>query len=120
MYAIRSYYVVNELHNYTSHVDYLAFDDHHDFSAKDMELLHERFNQIKAEKKIIVTTEKDAMHFKDLGNLTVEFKEALYFLPVKIKFLDEEGKLFNKKILGYVGENKSNRELHKRKNSGKS
>jgi tetraacyldisaccharide 4'-kinase len=60
------------------------------------------------------------MHFKDNAGLPEELKEALYYLPVKIQFLDNEGKLFNKKIVGYVGENKSNRELHKRKNSGPS
>jgi len=39
----------------------------------------------------------------------------MYYLPVQVKFLDREGKLFDKKILEYVGENKSNRELFSRK-----
>ena len=56
------------------------------------------------------------MRLKDLADLPDEFKSNLYYLPVKVKFLDEGGNEFNKKILNYVGENKSNRELHKRKN----
>ncbi|MCG6187483.1 tetraacyldisaccharide 4'-kinase [Maribellus maritimus] len=106
------------LGKYTSSLDTLTFPDHHHYSENDLRLIFRKFEKINSTRKIIVTTEKDAMHFKDISNLTVEFKEALYYLPVKIKFLDEEGRLFNKKILGYVGENKSNRELHKRKNSG--
>jgi len=53
-----------------------------------------------------------------MQGLDEQFKSVLYYLPVKVKFLDEEGEMFNKKILNYVGENKSNRELHQRKNKG--
>ncbi len=104
------------MEKYTNTMETLTFPDHHHYSENDIRLIVRKFEKINSTKKIIVTTEKDAMHFKDIKNLTVEFKEALYYLPVKIKFLDDEGRLFNKKILGYVGENKSNRELHKRKN----
>jgi tetraacyldisaccharide 4'-kinase len=100
--------LVNELHNYTSHVDYLAFDDHHDFSAKDMELLHERFNQIKAEKKIIVTTEKDAARLLHHPALKNELKSYLYALPIEVKILQNQEKKFNQNIIGYVRENKKN------------
>jgi len=96
------------LHNYTSHVDYLAFDDHHDFSAKDMELLHERFNQIKAEKKIIVTTEKDAARLLHHPALKNELKSYLYALPIEVKILQNQEKKFNQNIIGYVRENKKN------------
>jgi len=96
-----------------------TFPDHHYYPSNDIELIMNDFNEIKSKKKIIVTTEKDAMRFKDLPNLNVEFKNVLYYLPVRVKFLDEEGKSFNKKIINYVGENKSNRELYKRKNQRK-
>ena len=56
------------------------------------------------------------MRIKDMPNLPDDFKMNLYYLPVKIKFLDDGENEFNKKILNYVGENKSNRELRKRKN----
>ena len=56
------------------------------------------------------------MRLKDLPGLPENFKHHLYYLPVKVKFLDEGEYEFDKKILNYVGENKSNRELHKRTN----
>ncbi len=92
------------------------FPDHHYFTRNDIEIIISDFEKIKAKKKIIVTTEKDALRFKDLPDLNEAFRNALYYLPVYVKFLDGEEKLFNKKIINYVGENKSNRELYKRKN----
>ena len=90
----------------------LTFPDHHNYSGNDMKSIMDKFNGIKAENKIIITTEKDAMRFKDMADLSDEFKQALYYLPVKVKFLEQEKKSFNKKILNYVGENKSNRRLY--------
>lgn len=108
------------LNQYSKNIETLTFSDHYNYSAQDIQTIMNKFAALKAEKKIIVTTEKDAMRFKDNLGLTDEFKKVLYYLPVQINFLDEEKNAFNKKILNYVGENKSNRELHKRKNSGKS
>ncbi|WP_321371217.1 tetraacyldisaccharide 4'-kinase [uncultured Draconibacterium sp.] len=103
-----------------SHMETLSFPDHHSYNTGDINEIQKRFNKINSNKKIIVTTEKDAMRFKDMAEISDELKKAMYYLPVKIDFLKEEKKSFNNKILNYVGENKSNRELHKRKNSGKS
>ncbi len=104
------------LNNLTDELETLTYPDHHHYSEDDIRLIIRKFESLKSENKIIVTTEKDAMHLRSLKSLPEDFKVSLYYLPVKIKFLDNEGKLFNKKILSYVGENKSNRELHKRKN----
>jgi len=40
----------------------------------------------------------------------------LYYIPIEIRFINETENEFDKKILKYVGENKSNFELHSRKN----
>ncbi len=94
----------------------LVFPDHHYYTSEDILSISQKFESISSKNKIIITTEKDAMRLKDRDDLTDEFREALYYLPVKVMFLDDEGKSFNKKIFNYVGENKSNRELYKRKN----
>ncbi len=93
----------------------ISYPDHHNFSVEDIRNIMGKFQKLQNERKIIITTEKDAVRFMELPDLDEQFKQSLYYLPVKVKFLDEEGKLFNKKILNYVGENKSNLELHKRK-----
>ena len=104
------------LKQFADYTETLVFNDHYSFKNEDITKIMLKFESIDSANKIIITTEKDAMRLKDLANLTDEFKNELYYLPVKVKFLDNEGKEFNKKIFNYVGENKSNRELHKRKN----
>lgn len=108
------------LEKYSNRIENLVFPDHHNYSKKDIQSIIDKFAAIKVENKLIITTEKDSMRLKDFGEFPEELKNVLYFLPVKVGFLEEEKSSFNNKILNYVGENKSNRELHKRKNSGKS
>lgn len=97
----------------------LNFPDHHSYSDADIQKIMQKFESLPGKNKIIVTTEKDSMRFKDIMDLPEELKNKLYYLPVVVKFLNNEEKAFNKKILNYVGENKSNRELHNRKNKSK-
>ncbi len=108
--------VHNYIKQFSNRMEVLEFPDHHNYTSENILSVSQKFESINSENKIIVTTEKDAMRLKDREDLTDDFKAALYYLPIKVKFLDDEGKSFNKKILNYVGENKSNRELHKRKN----
>jgi tetraacyldisaccharide 4'-kinase len=108
--------IYSHLKQFSKKVEILSFPDHHYYSDSDIQSVMYKFEAIKSDKKMIVTTEKDSMRLKDLVNLPDDFKTNLYYLPVKVKFLDEGDNEFNKKILNYVGENKSNRELHKRKN----
>ena len=103
------------LKQFTSETEFISFPDHHNFTIADIRTIMGKFELLKSEKKVIITTEKDAVRFAELPDLDDRFKDSLYYLPVKVKFLDEEGKLFNKKILNYVGENKSNLELRRRK-----
>lgn len=104
------------LKQFAKKIEIRSFPDHYYFSDNDIQSILQKFDTLQADKKIIVTTEKDSMRIKDMPNLPEEFKSNLYYLPVKVKFLDDGENEFNKKILNYVGENKSNRELHQRKN----
>ncbi len=110
--------IQNYLKRYSAQIETLTFRDHHDYKDADIRAIANRFEAIQTEKKVIVTTEKDVMRLRNT-KLSDELQAAIYYLPVKVQFLEEEKKSFNKRILNYVGENKSNRELHKRKNSGK-
>ena len=70
--------------------------------------------------KIIITTEKDLTRLMVDQLVPLELRQKLYCLPVRVIFPGQENKVFDKKITEYVGENKSNHELHFRKNSNKS
>ncbi len=112
--------IPEHLKQFSGETEMLSFPDHHNYSQEDIRLIIRKFDTLKSPNKIIVTTEKDAVRFSGVPDLDEKIKKVLYYLPVKVKFIDEEGKLFNKKILNYVGENKSNRELHKRKDKSTS
>ena len=102
------------INNYAGETDYLSFPDHHNFSERDIELILKKFGETDIKQKIIITTEKDAVRLMDMPDLPEIFKEGLYYLPVRVKFLNEKEKMFDIKILKYVGENKSNRKLYKK------
>jgi tetraacyldisaccharide 4''-kinase len=101
--------------NFTENITVLKYPDHHNFNAANIQQMEQKFEALETANKIIITTEKDSMRLKDL-DLSPAFKSHLFYIPLKIKFLDSEGKNFDDKIVTYVRENKSNRELHKRKN----
>jgi len=102
------------LSSFTEDITDLKYPDHHNFSSANIQQIEQKFGAIEAENKIIITTEKDSMRLKDM-DLSETLKSRLFYIPLKIKFLDSEGKNFDEKIVTYVRENKSNRDLHKRK-----
>jgi tetraacyldisaccharide 4'-kinase len=91
-------------------VDFLRFADHHAYTENDMANIFRRFEALDGDKKIIVTTEKDAARLTNSPYLC-HFEDApLYVLPVSVRFHEEEK--FNKEILNYVRKNSHNRRLY--------
>ena len=96
----------------------LTFADHHNFKAKDVELIN---NTIAAlpEPKAIITTEKDATRLQHLEGLSKEVRQHLYVLPITVCFLQGQTKMFNHQIIDYVHKNSRNSILVKRKDDHK-
>ena len=91
-------------------VDFLRFADHHAYTENDMASIFRRFEALDGNKKIIVTTEKDAARLTNSPYLC-QFEDApLYDLPVGVRFHEEEK--FNEEILNYVRKNSYDRWLH--------
>ena len=88
-------------------IEEMIFRDHHQFSAKDIDWIKTKFESIPNSKKLIITTEKDMVRFRDL-TIPDEIRQSLYYIPVKISFMNNAGREFNRKILDYVKENKGN------------
>ncbi len=79
------------------------FPDHHAFTKEDINSIHDMVASVEDDNKIIITTEKDAVRFRSLSYLPKEMKEILYFIPVRITFMDNKEKLsFNRKIVEHV------------------
>ncbi len=80
----------------------MAYGDHHIFSIDDLEAIFHRFEAITAEKKLILTTEKDAVRL-------VKFRRELagrpfYVLPIKPAFLFGDEPRFTELIITFINE----------------
>lgn len=100
----------------TNLIDEMIFSDHHNFSNKDWQKIIDTFKKHEAQKPVILTTEKDAMRLREGKKIPDEIQAGMFYIPLEINFLDHEGKSFDQTIVGYVKDNRSNRELHKRTN----
>jgi len=94
----------------------MSFPDHHQYSSKDFEKITAKFESLSSERKIIVTTEKDMVRFRDFESVSDVIRKNMYFIPLKISFLNNAGNEFDQKILRYVRDNKSNFNLYSRGN----
>ena len=105
-------YLMHKSHN----IQEIKFPDHHNYTLKELDDIISRFNTLPEKNRIIITTEKDMVRIRDVENIPDAIRRNLYYIPLKISFLNDAGKDFDGKILNYVRENKSNFDLHSRKN----
>jgi tetraacyldisaccharide 4'-kinase len=97
--------LVNMLSKYALKVDTMSFADHHDFNEKDIRQIIERFSKLNSERRIIITTEKDATRIKGDNHLIDSLKQHIFVQPIEVKFLQKQQEIFNQHIIGYVTEN---------------
>ena len=95
----------------------LTFSDHHDFTPQDMEIIKSRFRQLPEGKRMIITTEKDAVRLSSHPLLDESIKPFIYVLPIEVSFLHDQQELFNLNITEYVRKNPRNRSLSERKDA---
>ncbi|MEG2594576.1 MAG: tetraacyldisaccharide 4'-kinase [Bacteroides sp.] len=112
--------IMEQIETHTQHIDLLAFDDHHSFDKQDMQLIRERFHQLKGDRKLIITTEKDATRLIGHPALDDALKPYIYALPIEVEILQNQQHNFNQYIINYVTENPRNSLLPKRKDAHKS
>ena len=83
------------------------FSDHHNFKPVDIVKIVNQFKEIISSKKIVITTEKDAMRLKDQRLFPLLEEIPVFYLPIEIKFHDGPDKetTFDQTILEYVRSN---------------
>jgi len=97
--------MVNYLKEYASEVRHLPFDDHHEYSAKDLEDIERFYNSFEPGNKILVTTEKDMMRLKSGQIGKIAERMNIFVLPIEMTFKDKEEE-FNQEILKYARANR--------------
>lgn len=100
------------LKNFCEELEILKFQDHHQYTTKDITHIIETFDNIVTGNKIIVTTEKDAMRLAEMSLIRKLVRYPICYIPIEIKFHGNDKKDFDKKILDYVGKNSGNRSVH--------
>ena len=81
-------------------VTLLSFSDHHQFTLKDIQKIHGKFDTFAREKSIILTTEKDFMRLIEHSNDWKLNEYPWYYLPISVKMKNEEQ--FLKTVQTYV------------------
>lgn len=103
--------LVDYIGGLTPHIIHHNYPDHHPFTLKNIAKLAAEFAASPSQKKIIVTTEKDAQRLERSWFDSTEGINkplAVFVIPIRVKFLNESGKEFDQLIIDYVREHTTN------------
>lgn len=88
------------LEDYSNTYQMLQYADHHIFTIDDLQEIRRTFDKLTATDKVILTTEKDAVR---LLKFSEEIRELpLYVVPVRHRFLFDEGPVFDKRVSDFI------------------
>jgi len=98
----RTDYLIEYLETKVNSIQALEYEDHHYFTKFDVSQLKNTYNKIDSTKKIILTTEKDAMRLELHHQFIVDNKLPVYVLPVNVAFHFNEGEQFDNDIKQFL------------------
>jgi tetraacyldisaccharide 4'-kinase len=78
----------------------MHFSDHHIFSIDDWRDIGKRFETMQEEKKIILTTEKDAMRLLKFESELTHL--PFYVIPIEQRFLFNQGPIFDNIVIKFI------------------
>lgn len=79
---------VNHFRDYPFKKKVLHFPDHHDFKKSDLNKILNKFNEASGNRKIIITTEKDAMRISHNPYFPIELRPQIFYIPIGVRMLD--------------------------------
>ncbi len=79
----------NYLRKFTKRVKRLRFADHRDYTQDDIDRIINAYRKLKGYRRIIVTTEKDAVRLVECNNLPDDVKANMFYLPIKVSFVTD-------------------------------
>ena len=83
----RPRYFVRFFRQFPFHVKVDHYPDHHDFTKRDIEDIEKKFKELGGERKIIVTTEKDAVRLMHNPYFPKELKPFTFYLPISVRMV---------------------------------
>jgi len=100
---------LNQVQSLSNNMIPISFKDHRDFNKNEIHKISKVWESIDNPRKIIITTEKDAVKLKELEQFAAQWVKQTFVQPLEIKFLFGQQNNFNTEINNYVRKNKSNR-----------
>lgn len=97
-----SAYLMQYLNSKSEYLDTLEYVDHHIFTAHELSQIKRQYDQLPGEKKIILTTEKDATRLDIHRKFILENKLPIYVLPVDVDFHFDEKEKFDEHIRQFL------------------
>lgn len=79
---------VNHFRQYPFKKRVLHYPDHHDFKKKDLTDIMRKFNFESGNRKIIITTEKDAVRLSHNPYFPHDLKPFVFYIPIGVRMLD--------------------------------
>jgi tetraacyldisaccharide 4'-kinase len=104
--------LVQHICKYTSKFIHHNYPDHHRFSLKNISKLADEFSACGAQKKVIITTEKDAQRLVEHELFSLVKTLPFLVMPIQVQFLNNEGQQFDQLITDYVREHTANHLIH--------
>jgi len=83
-------------------LEHIYFRDHHMYTEKDIMHVIRTFDKIFSKNKVVVTTEKDMVRLLQPELLDMIRHLPFCYVPIQVKFHDNDKDLFDKKISYYV------------------
>jgi tetraacyldisaccharide 4'-kinase len=93
-----SYPLQEYLQKYCNEMVVLTFPDHHNFSEKDIHLIHQTFDEQFTKNKMLVTTEKDTQRLLVSSQKEVLFQHPIFYVPIHIVFHNNDAEDLNQTI----------------------
>jgi tetraacyldisaccharide 4'-kinase len=95
-------YLYNELEKAGARICKMPYRDHYSFKMADINKIEKRYANLDGDKKVILTTEKDAIRLREL-NVEDSFKRLpVFYVPVTIYFQNNGEKLFKEVVSKYI------------------
>jgi len=99
--------IVDYLKSYSLDIKHIKFADHSTYGQNKLKKITSTYKSISNDKKIIITTEKDAIKLREIAEVEEELPRNTFYLPIEVKIIEKEVE-FNEQIIQYVRKNKRN------------
>ncbi|HEY2582093.1 MAG TPA: tetraacyldisaccharide 4'-kinase [Mucilaginibacter sp.] len=101
--------LLQHLSGLTSNIIHHNYPDHHPFSLKNITKLADEFSACASQKKIIVTTEKDAQRLEEFW---LKLQLPIFVIPIRVEFLNDSGQRLDQLIIEYVRQHTTLHSIH--------